>query len=120
MNITTVTIPNGTSTSTVINLVSGKDLTNAPIDPRALLVRIRVGAWTPADVSFETTVNGTDWDTMGDGAGNIYKIGLKANFSIPLNVEAFRGITQLRIRSGVPAAFVNQGAERVITLSLGV
>lgn len=104
-----VTIANGTSISTSIDL--GDMVLCAVITP---------AAWTAAAITFEASVNGTDWRPMRTTAGEVTVATAQISASearyLVLDPNNFRGVRFVRVRSGVSGTFVNQGAERVLQL----
>jgi len=105
-----VTIASGASLSGAVNL-GGKVLTAITIP----------AAWTAAELSFQASDDqGTTWYDMFDDGGTEVQIAsasVVASRRITLDPSAFAGVDYIKVRSGLTAAAVNQGADRVLTLT---
>lgn len=105
-----VTIPNGTSTSGIINLATGtRELTGIQMS----------AAWTAAALTFEVSADGTNFAVLHNGTAEFTILaagGAAAGLSITLNPEVFGNWPFVRIRSGVIGAYVNQGAARTLVV----
>ena len=74
-------------------------------------------SWTPANLTFQSSVDGVTWGDVYDGAGNEYKLNVQANGSyILLDSSAFYTMNYVKIRSGTTATPVPQTAERSLQL----
>jgi hypothetical protein len=81
---------------------------------------IMPGAWTAAPLTFQVSPDGgTTWLELYDDTGNAVTIPAAANQFILLQSlpnYLWRGVNQVKVRSGTAAAPVNQVASAVITL----
>jgi hypothetical protein len=80
---------------------------------------IMPSAWTPADITFQGSIDGENYYNIYDAAGNEYDILVDAGRYILLDVQAFRTPLYLKIRSGTASVSVTQSDDRVITLLFG-
>lgn len=103
-----VTIANGTSTTSDINL-RGRVLTGIQMP----------SAWTAATITFQGSTDGVTFSDLHNSAGEISLPGTAGVYMAAAHTDLL-GINFLRIRSGTSASSVNQGAERTLTLALGV
>jgi hypothetical protein len=101
---TTVTIANGASLSGAVDLKG-----------RKLVAIIMPASWTAASLTFQGSVNDTDYFNVYDGATERALI-VAASYYSALNIGDWVGFRYLKIRSGTAASAVNQGGARVITL----
>ena len=100
----TATIANGASLSGVIDLGGRK------------LVAIDMPAsWTAASLTFQASVDGTNFDNMYDGATE-RSVTVAASYYSMLNIGDWIGVRYLKVRSGTSGTPVNQGGARVLTL----
>lgn len=77
---------------------------------------IMPSAWTAADVTFQGSVDGTNFFNLHDQFGNEIKHVVDASRFIALNPSDLASVRFFKIRSGTSAAAVNQAAERKITI----
>jgi len=107
-----VTIANGTSLSAAVNLGAQK-----------LRGIAMPAAWTAAALSFQVSVDGSTFIELTDprpsGVAYAAASGMAAAASQYLTIDPvlFEGVAVLKVRSGVSGTPVNQGADRVLTLS---
>lgn len=105
----TVQIANGTAISADINL-AGR-------------VPVSIGmpaAWTAAAITFEVSHDGNTFYDLYDAAEAEYDIATPVvDGWMQVNPDLFRGARYARIRSGVSATPVNQGAARNLVVSFG-
>ena len=107
-----VTIANGTSLSAAVNLGSGR--------LRGLALP---AAWTAAALSFQVSLEGPTFVELTDprpaGVAYATATGMAAAASQYLAIDPvlFEGAAVIKIRSGVSGTPVNQGADRILTLS---
>ena len=105
----TFTIANGAS-------VSG----NVNINNRIPTGIFMPAGWTAADITLQTSLDGSTWVDVYAIDGTEYALTVAASRFIPIDSSALLGIgTHLRIRSGTAGTPVNQGAERVLSVRLG-
>lgn len=101
----TATIQNGQSLSQVI------DLNNS-----VLTIIVMPAAWTSANLTFQTSVDGSTWANLFDDSGNEISVTVAQTRAVVLTGVEWLGIKLLKIRSGTAGSPVNQGAERDLTL----
>lgn len=102
----TATILNGQSLSDTIS--NGKTNVIGIIMP---------AAWTAANLTFQASIDGTNFFDLFDQAGNEVSIPAAASRYIGgLDALAFGSFNYLKIRSGTSSVPVNQGGNRSITL----
>ena len=80
---------------------------------------ITPNAWTTANLTFQVSIDGTNYNNLYDASGNEYTVIAAASRHILLDVRAFQSFTFLKVRSGTASTPVNQGADRVLTLLFG-
>lgn len=101
-----VTIANNASLSGAVELGSAR------------LVGIEMpGAWTTAGITFQVSSDGTNFsDLYDDSTERTYAVAASRYVAVPL--DKWTGIRHIKVRSGTAGSPVNQGAARVIKLSL--
>ena len=101
-----LTIPGGASLSDSVNL-TGRSL-----------IRLTIGAaWTAADLTVQTSPDGVAWYDLYDEYGTPYTIKAAANRAVFINPGPLLAVNFIRLRSGTPAAPVNQASAATITLA---
>ena len=101
-----LTIAAGTSISDGVNL-TGRSL-----------IRLTIGAaWTAADITVQTSPDGVAWYDLYDEYGTPYTIKAAASRTIFINPGPLLAVNFIRLRSGTPAAPVNQASAATITLA---
>jgi len=101
----TATIPNGTALSNAVKLGG------------ATLLGIEMSAaWTAAGLTFQNSIDGTNFFDLYDGAGAEVSLTVVAAHYVFLPPANWSGIVYLKVRSGTGGTPVNQGAERVLKL----
>lgn len=73
-------------------------------------------AWTTASLTFQATVDDTNFAELYDGAGNPVSLTVAAGQFIQIDPAKWRGITGLKLRSGSAGSPVNQTDGAAITL----
>lgn len=102
----TLTIAAGTSISDGVNL-TGRSL-----------IRLTIGAaWTAADLTVQTSRDGVAWYDLYDEYGTPYTIKAAADRAVFINPGPLLAVNYIRLRSGTPAAPVNQASAATITLA---
>jgi hypothetical protein len=101
---TTVTIANGASLSGAVDLKG-----------RKLVAIIMPASWTAASLTFQGSVNDTDYFDLYDGATE-RALTVAASRYVMQNIGDWVGARYLKVRSGTSGSAVNQGGARVITL----
>lgn len=101
---TTVTIANGASLSSAVDLGG-----------RKLVGIIMPSSWTAASLTFQGSVDGTNFFNVYDGATE-RSLTVAASYYSMLNIGDWVGFRYIKFRSGTAGTPVNQGADRVITL----
>lgn len=102
-----VTIANGQSTSTAVELSQGY-----------ISGIFMPASWTAAPLTLEGSVDGAAFLPLYDAAGVALRIEAAADRMIVLPADATQGLRYVRLRSGTLAAPINQGAERAIKLEV--
>ena len=109
INTQDVVIPINTSTSGIIDLQT---------IPRAISGVIMPAAWTAASLTFEVSVDGTNFFVLHDGTAEFTILaaggaaaGLAISRTFPFGEMPF-----VRIRSGVIGVYVNQAAARTLVV----
>lgn len=98
-------IPSGSSTGASVN-ASGLSV-----------VRLVIGAsWTAADLSFETSTDGVTWMPLYDAYGSLIKYTVAASRAVNVPVGDLLRLNRLRVRSGIPGAYVSQVAAASVSL----
>ena len=101
---TTVTIENGASLSSAVDLGG-----------RKLVAIIMPTTWTAASLTFQGSVDNTNFFNVYDGATERTLI-VAASYYSMLNIGDWVGARYIKLRSGTSGTPVNQGGARVITL----
>ncbi len=108
-NTVSATIANGTALSGAINLGA-----------QTLVAIIIPAAWTAAAISFQASEDGgTTWYDVFDSTGtevSIASANVVAGRRVTVDPTAYVGLDINKVRSGVTATPVNQGAARALTL----
>ena len=105
--------------SMVATIATGTSISNDLDFGNTKLVRIVIpSAWTTADITFLTSIDGLTWDSLYDKEGVEYNVKAGASRSIIISRNDMLSIRYLRIRSGTLALPVNQVATRSLTLAL--
>lgn len=78
-------------------------------------------AWTAAQITFQVSVDhGVTYVDLFDDAESEYNVLSPATSTYhPLLAELFRGVSHMKVRSGVSDTTVNQAAERTLVFSYG-
>jgi hypothetical protein len=76
-------------------------------------------AWTSASLSFQGSIDGTNFYDLYDSTGTEKTCTAGASRILLFPPQDWFGVEWIKVRSGTSAAAVNQGADRVITLLLG-
>lgn len=101
---TAVTIANGVSLSDAVDLRG-----------RKLVAIIMPAAWTTASLTFQGSVDGTNFFNVYDGAAE-RALPVAASYYSTLAIVDWVGFRYIRLRSGTAGTPVNQGGTRTITL----
>lgn len=101
----TVTIANGASLSGILELGGG-----------ILTGMILPAAWTAAGITFQGSVDGTNFYNLYDEFGAEITLTVDASRYIRLNPTDNYSIPYMKLRSGTSGSAVNQGADRILTL----
>jgi hypothetical protein len=72
--------------------------------------------WTTANLTFQVSVDGTNFFELYDDAGNEITVNAAASRYCALDPTRWRSIYSLIVRSGTSASPVNQVAQATITL----
>ena len=117
--ITKVTMLSGQSLSPIVYMDNAVDLAGRPLPyPLTLWGMLLPSGWTAADVTFQGTVDNTNWkDLYNANGGQIGVTGVPDKI-IVLPPAVFSAISSFKIRSGTNETPVAQGANRDIYLLL--
>lgn len=106
IDVMTATITNGTALSGAV-----------PLGAKTLTGLVMPSAWTAAVLTFQVSVDGgTTWVDMIDIAGVAISCVVGINRYIPVDVTIWRGINNVRVRSGTSLLPVNQAADAIVSL----
>ena len=75
-------------------------------------------SWTAANLTFQVSVDGDTYQNVYDSSGSEFVVTAAAARYIPLNPADFIDGRWLKVRSGTSGTPVNQGAERVVQLTV--
>lgn len=104
-------------TTPTVTILSGQSLSGPGYIGAGQLVAIQMpAAWDAADLTFQGSVDGTNFFNLFDGGGN--EVDFQAAASEQITVDKFRGAIWIKVRSGTSGTPVNQTANRVITLQV--
>lgn len=82
------------------------------------LIRLTIGAaWTAADLTVQTSPDGVAWYDLYDEYGTPYTVKAAASRAVFINPGPLLAVNFIRLRSGTPAAPVNQASAATITLA---
>lgn len=108
------------SASQPVLIRAGQSLSDdISLGSRRLFALQMPAAWTAADLTFQSTINGIDWFDVFDEYGIERVMSAGAGRIIVADPGLWLALSQLRLRSGTSGAPVAQGADRQIFL-LGV
>ena len=105
-------------TSNLVNTIAtGASLSDAlDLSGTSLVGYIMPSSWTTANITFQGSVDGTNFFNLYDQFGNEIKHIVSASQFMALNPADLTCIRYLKIRSGTSGSAVNQGGQRQITL----
>jgi hypothetical protein len=104
---TTVTVANGASLSGAGQLL--------PTNGRLVAI-IMDAAWDTNAVSFQVSVDGTNYFNLYDEATEYSMAGVTASTYRKIDWTVFQGARYVKVRSGTAAAAVNQVGDSIVTL----
>lgn len=104
----TATIANGASLSNAVNLGTSD-----------LISIIMPAAWTAAALTYQFSVDGTNFYDAYSGTAELTATSAGASRMISINAATYDAARYIKIRSGTSATPVNQAADRTLTLILG-
>jgi len=105
----TVTIPSGATGLASKALFIGDRVPVAIFMP---------AAWQAAAISFQGSIDGTNFYDLYDDGGNQISLTVAQQRTVVLAAGALAGVPYLKFRSGLTGAAVDQTAERVLTVML--
>lgn len=109
----------GPVTTTTATIANGAAITGAIDIGSARLARLATpGAWTAANLTFQTSVDGVTFKNLYDIYGAEYTVVAAADRAILMPLADFVGVRYFKIRSGTSGTSVNQAADRILTLQL--
>lgn len=88
----------------------------ADLGGTTLVGYIMPSSWTAADITFQGSVDGTNFFNLYDQFGNEVRHVVSSSRFVALNPADLASIRYLKIRSGTSGSAVSQGADRVVTL----
>lgn len=104
-------------TNVSVTIANGAALSGAVKLGGATLLGIEMpAAWTAAGLTFQHSIDGTNFFDMYDSAGSEVTLVVVAAHYVFLPPANWSGIIYLKVRSGTGGTPVNQGAERVLKL----
>jgi hypothetical protein len=113
----TATIASGASLS---GAITSRNVTlNTTITPLGSLTVVAIimpSAWTAANLTFQSSNDGTTFNDIYDSYGNELVVSAAASRYIIMPPTTFLTGFSLKVRSGTTATPVNQGAARAIIL----
>lgn len=104
IDTTTVAIANGASLSSAVDLGG-----------RKLVAIIMPSTWTAASLTFQGSVDNSNYFNVYDGATERALI-VAASYYSAVNIGDWIGFRYLKVRSGTSGTPVNQAGDRVLTL----
>ena len=100
-----------------VTIASGASLSGAAaIGDSSVIGVLMPAAWTAASLTFQVSVDGTNYYNLYDDAGSEVTAQASTSRCVLLEPKQFIGFRYLKIRSGTAASAVNQGGDRIITL----
>ena len=105
---TTTTIANGASLSGIVDLGSND-----------LIGIIFPSAWTTASITFQFSIDGTNFYDAYSATAELSATAASANRMVSINAVNYDMGRYIKIRSGTSATPVNQVADRILNLILG-
>jgi hypothetical protein len=93
----------------------------AEIGDNRIAAIVMPATWTTANLTFQASIDGTDFFDVYDEAGAEYSVTAGASRYIGLDAGALElsAINYIKVRSGTTGSPVNQGAAREIILVTG-
>lgn len=105
---------NSTTTATI---TSGQAVSaGVDLGEQRLAGIILPAGWDAASLSFQTSIDGTNWVELADTSGLIGVAAPAVGRMMMVDPATFYGVRWLKVRSGTAASPVNQTAGRDITL----
>lgn len=112
-----VPVTAGTPATATGTIASGQSLSGTITLTGEVTAILMPAAWTSAVLSFQASIDGTNFFNMfTEGGSELTVIAGASQFVTLSNTNGFRGVRSIRIRSGTSAAPVNQGAARTMTV----
>jgi hypothetical protein len=103
-----------TVTGTIAN---GASITGAiDVGDQPLIAIQMPAAWTTADLTFQASIDGTNFFDVYNLSGDEYTVAAAASRFIVLSPLEFQWARYIKIRSGPSASAVTQGGARTLTL----
>ena len=99
----TATIANGASLSDALTLNGGR-----------LTVIEMSAAWTAAALTFQASMDGTNYFNVYDDNGNEVYVIVDASRRVHIDIEALNQQKYIKLRSGTSVTAINQGAARTL------
>ena len=109
--------PPATTSDLTATIASSASLSSsADLGGTTLSGYVMPATWNTADITFQGSIDGTNFLDMYDEFGNEISHPVAASRFVALNPVDFASIRYLKIRSGTASTPANQAAERIITL----
>lgn len=102
----------------VATIASGASLSDAKdMRTKTVVGIVMPASWTAADLTFQVSSDGgtTFREFVGD-AGSAIQCQVAAGTQVAVNSALWRGIDQVKVRSGTSGAAVAQAADRAVTI----
>lgn len=100
----------------VAEIAAGQALSSAvPLGEKTLVGILVPANWTAASLTFQASTDDVNFFELVDGAGNPMSFTVAAGQIIAVDPTKWRGITNVKIRSGTSGAPVNQNNAVVLT-----
>lgn len=109
----------GSLVTTQATIASGQSLSAAlDLQQYSLVGLLLPSAWTAAAVTFQGSIDGSNFFDLYDSGAEINLGAAAASRYLLLSPSAFAGLRYLKVRSGTSGTPVNQAADRALTLVL--
>lgn len=101
-----------------ITIASGQSLSgDVHLHQQRLFGILMPAAWDVAALTFQASIDATNFFDVYDDSGNVLTMQAAANrFIVIASPLAYLGIQRIKVRSGTPSVAVNQTAERILKL----
>ena len=109
---------NGQVVTQTATILSGASLSGSiDLGTTRLFAIIMPAAWTSASLTFQGSVDGTNWFNLYTDTGTEVSATVAASQYVVMSSPAqMLGVRYAKVRSGTSGSAVNQGADRALTL----